>query len=140
MPDIPINRTLKVASRTSASGEIWKILFAQLQASGFGQEEIFAIHLAFEEAFVNAAKHGNQLDVQKLVTIDYSISPDKVEISITDQGMGFDPAKVPDPRCGENIYKTSGRGLLLIRSYMDLAEYNEPGNSLHMIKYKKGCC
>jgi len=77
------------------------------------------------------------MDAGKTVTIEYSVSAEKVEVSITDEGEGFDPSQVPDPRLGENIYKTSGRGLLLIRSYMDLAEYNERGNSLHMVKYRK---
>jgi serine/threonine-protein kinase RsbW len=110
----------------------------ELQSRSFDQEDIFAVHLALEEAFVNAVKHGNRMDAAKKVRIDYCVAPDKVDISITDEGEGFDPARVPDPRCGENIYKTSGRGLLLIRSYMDVAEYNERGNSLHMVKYRKG--
>jgi serine/threonine-protein kinase RsbW len=135
--DIPTNRSLKVASKTSASSGVWNGILAELEGRNFDQEDIFAVHLALEEAFVNAVKHGNRMDAGKTVAVDYSVDADKVEICITDEGLGFDPAKVPDPRCGENIYKTSGRGLLLIRSYMDLAEYNERGNSLHMVKYKK---
>ncbi len=137
MADIPTNRSLKVASKTSASFRVWRTILAELEERNFDQEAIFAVHLALEEAFVNAVKHGNRMDAKKIVAIDYRVDADKVEVSITDEGQGFDPAKVPDPRCGENIYKTSGRGLLLIRSYMDLAEYNERGNSLHMVKYKK---
>ena len=138
MADIPTYRSLKVASKTSASTGVWKGLLRELEANSFDQEAVFAVHLALEEGFVNAVKHGNRMDAGKIVTIDYSVSREKVEVSITDEGEGFDPSKVPDPRFGENIYKTSGRGLLLIRSYMDLAEYNERGNSLHMVKYRKG--
>ena len=54
-----------------------------------------------------------------------------------DEGDGFDPNDVPDPRCGENLYKIDGRGLFLIRSYMDVVEFNEPGNQVHMVRYKE---
>ncbi len=61
----------------------------------------------------------------------------KVEISMTDEGRGFDPNAVPDPRYGENLYKAGGRGLLLICSYMDIVEFNERGNRVRMVKYKE---
>jgi anti-sigma regulatory factor (Ser/Thr protein kinase) len=54
---------------------------------------------------------------------------------LTDEGEGFDPEAVPDPRNGENLLKTSGRGLLLIRSYMDEVMFNDRGNCVHMVKY-----
>ena len=73
----------------------------------------------------------------KEIKIDYSISSDKVEIVVTDQGEGFDPDKVPDPRCGDNIYKTEGRGLFLIRSYMDEVKFNESGNQIRLVRYTK---
>ena len=56
---------------------------------------------------------------------------------MTDQGNGFDPETVPDPRRGENLYKKEGRGLLLMQSYMDIVEYNERGNHVHMVRYKE---
>ena len=55
---------------------------------------------------------------------------------MTDEGDGFDPQAVPDPRYGENLYKIKGRGLLLMRSYMDAVEFNERGNRVRMIRYK----
>ena len=61
----------------------------------------------------------------------------KVEIDIMDQGEGFNPETVPDPRLGQNLYKTAGRGLLLISSYMDVVEFNEQGNRVHMVRYKE---
>jgi serine/threonine-protein kinase RsbW len=90
-----------------------------------------------EEAFINAIKHGNKMDAKKEVKIDYSVSSDKVEILMTDLGDGFDPDSVPDPRRGENLYKTEGRGLLLMRSYMDVIEFNERGNRVRMVRYKE---
>jgi serine/threonine-protein kinase RsbW len=94
------------------------------------------VHLALEEAFLNAIKHGNRMDPAKKVVIDYLVDQEKVEIRMTDEGAGFDPRRIPDPRVGENLYRPEGRGLLLIRSYMHTVEFNERGNSLRMIRCK----
>lgn len=101
----------------------------------YSDDDLFALHLAMEEAIVNAVKHGNKRDPGRDITIEYELTPEKVDLWVTDQGEGFDPAHLADPRCGDNIYKTNGRGVLLIRSYMDLVEYNNVGNSIHMTKF-----
>jgi len=111
-------------------------ILSKLKANNFSSEDIFAVHLALEEAFVNAVKHGNKMDPGKKVKIDYTITCDKIEISLSDDGDGFNPDSVPDPRKDENLYKTEGRGLFLVRSYMDRVEFNERGNQISMIKYK----
>jgi serine/threonine-protein kinase RsbW len=131
-----INRTMVVESDPSAIIEECKWVLSQLEANKFSPEDIFAVHLSLEEAFINAVRHGNKMDPHKEVKIDYSIDPDKIEISMTDQGSGFRPNIVPDPRFGDNIYKTGGRGLFLIRAYMDKVEFNEQGNCVHMVKHK----
>lgn len=113
------------------------MLLSELESYGFADEDVFAVHLALEEAFTNAIKHGNKMVTSKEVKIEYAISPDKAEISVTDQGQGFNPQDIPDPRCGGNIYKTGGRGLFLIRSYMDVVDFNNKGTCLHMVKYKR---
>ena len=110
-----------------------KILCHSKQA-GYSDDDIFAVHLAVEEAVVNAVKHGNRGDCEKNVTIEYDITSEKIVITITDEGGGFVPGNVDDPRSGENIYKTGGRGVLLIKSYMDSSEYNQSGNSITMTK------
>jgi len=132
----PINGSIAIESTSSAIIVAWRRVSAELEAYNFSQDDIFAVHLALEEAFLNALKHGNKMDRDKEIKIDYSVSSKKVEISMTDEGDGFDPEAVPDPRCGENLYKIEGRGLLLMRSYMDVVEYNEKGNVVHMIRYK----
>jgi serine/threonine-protein kinase RsbW len=133
----PINCTIVVESVPSAVVEVRQRLISELQAHGFSPEDVFAVHLALEEAFINALKHGNKMDVSKQVTIDYLVGTDRVEVSMTDQGSGFDPDSVPDPRYVENLYKTQGRGLFLIRAYMDVVEFNEKGNCVHMVRYKE---
>ena len=137
---IPTSRSTVVESRPSAIIEVYRRILANLEANDFSEEDIFAVHLALEETFLNAIQHGNKMDPNKKVKIDYSVSSDKIEISMVDEGDGFDPNAVPDPRCGENLYKNEGRGLLLIRSYMDVVEFSEGGNRVRMVKYKEKPC
>lgn len=128
----------EVASRVEAVEALSRELLEQAQREGFKEEDQFAIHLALEEALVNAVRHGNGGDEAKKVIVDCTINSDKFDITITDQGPGFDPSKIPDPRCPENLYKCSGRGVLLIFSYMDSVEFNARGNSVRMVKYRNG--
>lgn len=125
-----------IKSGQSAINGVYRNILSELQSNGFGSDDIFAVHLALEEAFINAVKHGNKMDTGKDIRIDYSVSPDKIEISVADQGSGFDPESVPDPRDGENIYKTGGRGLFLMRSYMDVVSFNKRGSCVNMVRYR----
>jgi serine/threonine-protein kinase RsbW len=101
----------------------------------YSDDDLFAVHLALEEAIVNAVRHGNKQDPAKDVVIEYDLTPERIDLWITDQGRGFDSEHLADPRLGANVYKTGGRGVLLIRSYMDCIEYNSTGNSIHMTKF-----
>jgi serine/threonine-protein kinase RsbW len=100
----------------------------------FDDQSTFAIKLALEEAFVNAIKHGNRLDENKNVHIEATVTPVQAEISIEDEGPGFDRDCVPDPTAEENIDKCSGRGILLMEAYMDSVEYSNRGRRVRMIK------
>jgi serine/threonine-protein kinase RsbW len=133
----PINFSMVVKSRPSAVVEVCEQILSKLEAKGFSQDDIFAVHLALEEAFLNAVKHGNKMDSRRYVKIDCSVDLDRIEISLTDEGDGFEPSSVADPRYGEDLYKPGGRGLLLINSYMDVVKFNERGNSLYMVRYKE---
>jgi serine/threonine-protein kinase RsbW len=132
----PNSHTMVVGSDSSAVGSLYSELLPQLKANGFSEESIFAVHLALEEAFTNAVRHGNKMDATREVKIAYWVGKDKVEVSVTDEGEGFDPESVPDPRFGDNLYKPEGRGLFLMRSYMDKVMFNERGNSVRMVKYQ----
>jgi serine/threonine-protein kinase RsbW len=134
--ETPIRGSVAVESKPAVLGPLCQQILAALEARGFSSDDVFAVHLAFEEAFLNAVKHGNHLDPAKKVTVDYLVDQEKVEIRVTDEGEGFDPRRIPDPRVGENLYRPEGRGLLLIRSYMHVLEHNERGNSLRMVRYK----
>jgi len=135
--NIPPSRSVVVKSIPSAIDGLYEWILNILEANGFSTKDIFAVHLALEEAFLNAIKHGNKMDSSKDVKIDCSVTPDRIDIFMTDEGGGFDPNTVPDPRCSENLYKTGGRGLFLMRSYLDVVEFNERGNCVHMARYKR---
>jgi serine/threonine-protein kinase RsbW len=132
----PMCRSIVTESKPSAVTEVCGWILSKLESENFDSKDIFAVHLAIEEAFLNAVKHGNKNDPDKKVKVEYTINPDRIDITITDDGDGFNPENVPDPRENENLYKPQGRGLLLINTYMDVVEYNDKGNSVHMTKYK----
>jgi serine/threonine-protein kinase RsbW len=104
-------------------------LLLERQAS---DRDIFCIKLALEEALVNAIKHGNQMDRAKKVRISFRILSDRFECCISDEGPGFDPGEVPDPTAVENLERPCGRGLMLMRHYMNEVAYNDRGNSVSM--------
>ena len=108
----------------------------ELRAAGYSEHDLFSIKLALEEALVNAIKHGNQMDSDKNVFISYKVTDERFDIWITDQGQGFNPEEVPDPTAIENIERPCGRGLLLMRGFMDGVEYLDRGNMVHMWKLK----
>jgi serine/threonine-protein kinase RsbW len=109
-----------------------------LQASLYGEHDIFSIKLALEEALVNAIKHGNQMDPDKRVTIRYQVAPDRFDVEIIDEGPGFIPDDVPDPTSEENIERPCGRGLHLIKHFMTSVAYKGRGNVVSMSKVRNG--
>jgi serine/threonine-protein kinase RsbW len=82
-----------------------------------------AIGIAVREAVANAIKHGNQHDPDKRVEVDLGVENGVVVIQVADEGEGFDPEKVRDPRSPDNLLRPNGRGLLFMNSYMDDIEY-----------------
>lgn len=104
----------------------------------YDDHDIFGIKLALEEALVNAIKHGNQMDRSKKVWIAYRIHRERVEIQISDEGVGFKPEDVPDPTAPENLERPCGRGVMLMRHYMTEVSYNERGNHVSMTKLRNG--
>jgi serine/threonine-protein kinase RsbW len=107
-----------------------------LAAAAFDEKDLFSIELALEEALVNAIKHGNQLDPDRKVRVQYQVSPERFEIRIEDEGDGFNPEEVPDPTLPENLARPCGRGLLLIRSFMNDVSYHGRGNIVTMTKLR----
>jgi len=108
--------------------------------AGFDDEEIMKISMAVREAAVNAVLHGNAYDPSKKVTLAFERTPDDLVIVIRDQGKGLDVSRIPDPLAPDNLMKTSGRGIFLIRSFMDEVEIlpSQSGTELRMIKHVHG--
>lgn len=125
-----------IASDYAGMREVQGKLMAAVAAHGFGEEASFAIKLALEEALINAIKHGNKLHPDKRVTIDAEITDRAAEFTIVDEGAGFARCDVPDPTDLANLEKCSGRGLLLIESYMTEVKYADEGRRLWMIRRK----
>jgi serine/threonine-protein kinase RsbW len=123
-----------IPSDTTEGKRVVEELLKQLHRHEWAEHDVFGIHLAVEEAIVNAIKHGNQDDPAKLVHVLIELSKDKMRIQVTDQGAGFDPGEVPDPTDDDNLELPSGRGLMLMRSFMSFVEYNTVGNQVVMEK------
>jgi serine/threonine-protein kinase RsbW len=88
-------------------------------AAGFDEEDRHKISMAVRESVINAVQHGNRLDKEKKVQLAFIVEPRHVTITVTDQGNGFDVNSIPDPRLEANLLKTAGRGIFLIRTFMD---------------------
>ena len=108
--------------------------------AGFGEEDLHKITMSVREAAVNAVLHGNAYDPGKKVQFDFERTAQELVITIRDQGKGLDLNKVPDPLAPENLLKTSGRGIFLIRSFMDQVEINpsQTGTEIKLIKHVHG--
>jgi serine/threonine-protein kinase RsbW len=129
--------TVKIPSETSAGQAVQERIIQALEAHEFSPHDVFGVRLALEEALVNAIKHGNSLDPNKSVHIECTISSDKVRIEIEDEGEGFQPGDVPDPTADENLERPCGRGIMLMRSFMSLIEFNETGNRVTLEKIRE---
>lgn len=116
----------------SSSREAQQRILDACEERSFDASSCFAIRLALEEAISNAFKHGNQNEPGKRVRLSYRIAPNMVEFEIEDDGPGFDPADVPDPTLDENLENPSGRGIVLMKSFMSEVEYLGTGNRLRM--------
>jgi serine/threonine-protein kinase RsbW len=104
---------------------------------GVSEELSFGIEMAVRESVTNAMVHGNQEDESKSVEVIFNCHDNELEIEVRDQGEGFDPASVPDPTNAENLLKTSGRGIFLMRTFMDEIEWRnrpEGGTAVRMTK------
>jgi len=96
-------------------------------------DQLANVLLAVTEATTNAIIHANKCDQSKMVTIDVKVNETKLVVKIKDEGEGFDPAVIPDPTEPENLLNESGRGVYLMRVYMDNVEYNLTPSGMEII-------
>lgn len=123
-----------IASDFLAARQLTEEILSRVEAQGYDPEVCFAIRLALEEALSNAITHGNRFDPDKKITVATDMAPDRADITVGDEGEGFDPGDIPDPTADENLEKPTGRGIMLMRAYMDEVEYSDRGTEVHMVK------
>jgi len=108
-----------------------------IQSCGVGEDAAFGVDVAVREAITNAMVHGNKEDEAKTIELTLNCLGRELEIEVKDQGEGFDPTSIPDPTEPANILKTSGRGIFLMRSFMDEVTWSmrpEGGTTVRMTK------
>lgn len=108
------------------------------QRAGFDEDDLMKIGMAVRESMVNAVAHGNRYNAHKKVRLSVVNNAEQFTVRIADEGEGFDCSKVPDPLAPENLMRTSGRGIFLIRSFMDDFQIRrlEPGGTeVTLVKY-----
>ncbi len=106
---------------------------------GLSEEAAFGLDMAVREAVTNAVLHGNRQDESKPVEIVFTDAGSELVVTVRDQGAGFDPEAVDDPTAARNLLKTSGRGILFMRNFMDTVEWSshpEGGTVVRMTKHK----
>lgn len=126
----------RISSDPNNCSKVIEQLLDQLEAAGWTNKDAFGIHMAMEEAIMNAICHGNKRQVDKWVHILIEITEERFYAKITDEGEGFNLEDVPDPTADENIEKTSGRGVMLIQHFVDEVKYNDVGNTVELKKSK----
>lgn len=105
--------------------------------AGVDEDGSHWIGMAVREAVANAIKHGNKLDVHKKVNATFELQGFELEITISDEGQGFDPEKVSDPLNPKNLMKTSGRGIFYMKTFMDQVSYSfQPGRGTSLVMTK----
>ncbi len=124
----------EIPSVMSLMHTILDYLMKRVEKNGVVNSEDSNLFIALDEAFVNAVKHGNKFDATKCVRISAEVSSKEARFTVEDEGEGFNVAEIPDPTDTENLFKTSGRGVLIIHNVMDEVHYNERGNRVEMVK------
>ena len=128
---------LVLPSHIEAVADVAAAVTDFVKSCGLDEQAAFGIDMAVREAVTNAMVHGNQEDEGKSIEVALTCLENALEIDVSDQGEGFDPAGVPDPTEPANILKTSGRGIFLIRNFMDEVTWlarPEGGMTIRMVK------
>jgi len=125
---------LELPSDLTLMNAVLEYLLNRVDRLGLIKTEQSNLFVALDEAFVNAVKHGNRNDPTKLLRVTAELSAHEAIFTVEDEGDGFDVREIPDPTDPANLFKSSGRGVLLIYNIMDEVEYSERGNRLKMVK------
>jgi CheY-like chemotaxis protein len=134
LPHVHEKIDFELPSDLSLMNGVLHYLLERVAKLGLIKPERSNLFVALDEAFVNAVKHGNRNDPSKMVRITAELSSSEARFTVEDEGNGFNVQEIPDPCDPANLFKASGRGVLLIYNIMDEVKYNERGNQLTMVK------
>lgn len=128
--------TLKLASALGSVDIVERMTVVYSQRAGFDEDTASNLGMVVREAAVNAIVHGNRYSESKQVTATFLLSDETLTVQLADEGGGLDPASIPDPLAPENLLRTSGRGVFLMRAFMDEVHFRQlsPGTEITMIK------
>ena len=129
--------SFSLSSTMDSVGEVEAAADKLAEEAGLDEDERFRFGMAVREAAVNAVLHGNEYDPAKKLDVSMENTGADLVISISDQGKGLDPDHLPDPLAPENLLRGTGRGIFLIRSFMDEVHFRQlnPGTELTLIKH-----
>jgi serine/threonine-protein kinase RsbW len=137
MPNQPRSFELTVPSRLEEMANVHTLVEEAIREYNLTDDLAHWIELTISESMINAIQHGNKCDPEKKATLKISSDGNSIEITVEDQGKGFQLDDVADPTNVENLLKPSGRGILIIRSFMDevnLSRREGGGSRLRMVK------
>ena len=129
---------LKLDSVLGSVDTVEETVESLAREAGFSEDTGSQIAMVSREAAVNAIVHGNKYSADKQVTLDVELSQQALTVQIADQGPGLDPDQVPDPLAPENLLKSSGRGIFLMRAIMDEVHFRQltPGTEITLVKHR----
>ncbi|KAB2921660.1 MAG: ATP-binding protein [Bacteroidetes bacterium] len=103
------------------------------ESYGLPDEKLHALLVAVTEAVNNGIIHGNRNDETKMVTVTCGRKGERLTVTVRDEGSGFDPSSVTDPLEEDNLLRTGGRGVFLMKAFMESVSYNAEGNEVTLV-------
>jgi len=135
--ETPKTFEITVPSRLEEMAAVHALVEEAIREYGLSEDLAHWIELTISESMINAIQHGNKLDPAKEATLKISSDGEAIEVIVEDEGKGFHLDDIADPTDVENLLKPSGRGILIIRSFMDevnLSKREGGGSRLRMLK------
>ena len=123
-----------LSSDMGAAHRLIEEVMTVIRAESWNDKDVFAVELILEESLTNAIKHGNRSDPAKHVRLECKVGPKKFYVRIEDEGSGFNPYAVADPRDPANQMVASGRGVLLVKHFASNVKWNDRGNVIECEK------
>ncbi|HQO34422.1 MAG TPA: ATP-binding protein [bacterium] len=126
----------EISSRLESIYPLEQEILEVICSFGYSDDEVFGIRLAMDEALINAIMHGNHGHEYKRIFVNLQVNSEWVEISVRDEGNGFDLSCLFDPTTEEHLHDPHGRGIFLIREFMSEVTFNEIGNQITFLHRK----